>query len=103
MAESKKKFMVKEYEIMLRPHISEKTIALGQKGVYTFQVHPDANKIQVKLAFFNMYGHMPAKVTIANQLGKTVRSGRTTGTRAAWKKATVSLPKGQVITELNYA
>ena len=103
MAESKKKFMVKEYEIMLRPHISEKTISLGQKGVYTFQVHPDANKVQVKLAFFNIFGTMPKKVTISNHFGKTVRSGRTTGTRAAWKKATVSLAKGQVISNLNYA
>ncbi|MEK7103021.1 MAG: 50S ribosomal protein L23 [Patescibacteria group bacterium] len=103
MAETKKKFMVKEYEIMLRPHISEKTIALGQKGVYTFQVHPEANKIQVKLAFFNMYGQMPSKVTISNHMGKTVRSGRTSGTRAAWKKATVSMAKGQLISELNYA
>lgn len=103
MAELKKKFMVKEYEIMIRPHISEKTIALGQKGVYTFQVHPDANKLQVKLAFFNIFGTMPKKVTISNHLGKTVRSGRVVGTRAAWKKATVSMSKGQLITDLNYA
>ena len=103
MADSKKKFAVRDYEVMLRPHISEKTIALQQKGVYTFEVHPDANKLSVKLAFFNIFGTMPEKVTISNHHGKTVRSGRTTGTRASWKKATITLAKGQMVNDLNYA
>ncbi|MDP2656489.1 MAG: 50S ribosomal protein L23 [bacterium] len=103
MSDPTKKFAVRDYEVMLRPHVSEKTITLATKGVYTFEVHPDANKLSVKLAFFNIFGKMPQKVTISNYQGKTVRTGRTQGTRASWKKATISLPKGETINDLSYA
>lgn len=103
MPDQKKKFAVRDYDVMLRPHVSEKTIALQLKGVYTFEVHPDANKLSVKLAFFNIFGKMPKKVTISNRKGKEVRTARTQGTRASWKKATITMPKGEMVNDLSYA
>lgn len=89
-----KRFGVKEYRILVKPLITEKTV---MSSTYQFEVEKSANKIEIKKAFFNVYGIMPVSVTTAVQKGKNVRYGRTKGTQKDWKKAIITLKKGEKI------
>ncbi len=93
--DAKKKFSVLEHALVLRPVMTEKSFRLSIEGKYVFEISPRANKIDVKKAFSNMYGMMPIKVAIIRQDGKTVRSGRRIGKQKEWKKAIVTVKKGQ--------
>lgn len=93
--DTKKKFSVFEHALMLRPIMTEKSFQLSLVGKYVFEIAPKANKIDVKKAFSNMYGVMPVKVAIIRQDGKTVRSGRRIGKQKEWKKAIVTVKKGE--------
>jgi len=82
---------------ILSPLVSEKSVTGEKNGVYIFMVKTDANKIMVKNAMKEMYGVLPANVRMVNMQGKARRFGRTTGKKSDWKKAIVTLPKGQTI------
>ena len=91
-------------EIILRPVISEKSIDESSRGKYTFAVHPDANKIQIKAAIEELYKADKVSVTAVNIITKQVqtkstgtRRGRITGHVAGWRKAIVTLAPGQKI------
>jgi large subunit ribosomal protein L23 len=91
-------------EIILRPVISEKSIDESTRGKYTFAVHPDANKIQIKAAIEELYASDKVTVVAVNVLttkAKTkvrgTRRGRIKGHTSPWRKAIVTLAEGQKI------
>ena len=83
---------VQYYDVILQPLVTEKSMSgMGEKK-YTFLVHPEATKTQVKEAVEKMFeGVKVAKVNTMNQDGKTKRRGRTVGQTAKVKKAIVQL------------
>jgi large subunit ribosomal protein L23 len=88
------------YEIVRRPRISEKTVHLQNKlNAYTFEVHPAANKIQIKDAIKALWKVDVKAVNTMNCRGKDrrMRNNRVPGVTAAWKKAIVRIADGQKI------
>lgn len=83
---------LKYYDIILKPIITEKSMLAMEDKKYTFDVHPDATKSQVKEAVEKLFeGTKVAKVNTMNLEGKTRRRGRTFGKTAKRKKAIVQL------------
>lgn len=83
---------LKYYDIIQKPVITEKSMTAMEEKKYTFLVHPDATKTQVKEAVEKLFeGTKVAKVNTMNQEGKTRRRGRTSGKTAKKKKAIVQL------------
>lgn len=85
------------YGILLHPLLSEKAASAESRGVYTFIVGRKANKIQIKHAIASVYKVRPVKIRVVNINGKISRHGRSLGRRSDWKKAIITLPKGQSI------
>jgi len=86
------------YRTIVRPLITEKTSAAYQeRGEYTFEVHPDASKPEIRGAIEQLFGVKVTGVWTSNQRGKEKRVGRTVGTRPSWKKAIVTLAEGDTI------
>ena len=83
---------IRYYDVILKPIVTEKSMnAMGEKK-YTFLVHPEANKSQIKEAVEKMFeGTKVASVNTMNSVGKKKRRGRTVGTTAKTKKAIVQL------------
>ena len=83
---------IKYYDVILKPVVTEKSMAgMGDKK-YTFLVHPEANKSQIKEAVEKMFAGTKVKtVNTMNMDGKNKRRGATTGKTAKTKKAIVSL------------
>jgi len=91
-------------DIILRPVISEKSIDEAGRGKYTFAVHQDANKIQIKAAIEELYKKEKVTVVAVNVLTskakekrRSSRRGRITGHTPEWRKAVVTLAPGQKI------
>ena len=83
---------LKYYDVILKPVITEKSMNAMADKKYTFLVHPDATKSQVKEAVEKLFeGTKVAKVNTMNLDGKTRRRGRTAGKTAKTKKAIVQL------------
>ena len=83
---------IQYYDVIIRPVITEKSMsAMGEKK-YTFLVHPEANKTQIKEAVEKMFeGAKVKSVNTINSDGKKKRRGMTVGTTAKTKKAIVAL------------
>lgn len=79
---------------ILAPLVSEKTAHLADQNVLVFKVSVNANRIEVRNAFRELYHVTPLRVNIVNARGKYVRFGRVEGKQANTKKAFVFLPKG---------
>ena len=79
------------YDVILKPVISESSMADAQVKKYTFKVAVDANKTEVKNAIEEIFDVEVKKVNIMNIKGKLKRMGRTAGYTAASKKAIVTL------------
>lgn len=88
-------------EIVLRPVISEKSMDETGRGKYTFRVHSEANKLQVKEAIEELFKVEVASVNVLTTKPKekvrSRRRGRTRGWTSPWKKAVVTLAPGQKI------
>jgi len=83
---------LKYYDVILRPVITEKSMNLMGEKKYTFYVHPDATKIQVREAVEKMFsGTKVASVNTMNLDGKKRRRGMVVGRTAKTKKAIVQL------------
>ena len=83
---------IKYYDIILKPILTEKSMNAMAEKKYTFLVHPEATKTQVKEAVEKMFeGTKVAKVNTMNYDGKTKRRGMTYGKTAKTKKAVVQL------------
>ncbi len=78
-------------EIILKPIITEKTMAGAEAKKYTFKVAKDATKVDIARAIEEIYGVEVKKVNTINVRGKLRRYGRFEGKTASWKKATVTL------------
>lgn len=85
------------YKILQKPLVTEKVTNLGIHDKYVFVVANDANKIEVAKAIYQVYGVKSIKINIIRNKGKATRSGRIAGKRKDWKKAIVTLAKGETI------
>ncbi|MFL0179749.1 MULTISPECIES: 50S ribosomal protein L23 [unclassified Mycobacterium] len=81
-------------DIILAPVISEKSYGLIENNVYTFVVHPDTNKTQIKIAIEKIFAVKVASVNTANRPGKRKRSRTGYGKRKDTKRAIVTLAPG---------
>ena len=79
------------HDIIIRPIITEKTMAAAQEKKYTFEVAMKANKIEIAKAAEKVFGVKVAKVNTVHVRGRMRRQGRFEGYTKAWKKAYVTL------------
>ena len=83
---------VKYYDVILKPVVTEKSMAAMGEKKYTFLDHTDANKTMIKEAVEKMFeGTKVKSVNTMNLDGKTKRRGMTFGKTAKTKKAIVTL------------
>lgn len=80
---------------LVRPHVSEKAALLTERGVYTFDVPVSAEKISVRKAVEALYNVKVTDVRMIRHAGKPVYRGQRVTARNTWKKALVTLAKGQ--------
>jgi len=87
---------VDSHRVLIRPLLTEKITGLREKtNTVGFVVHPDANRIQIRLAVEALLKVKVDKVNIMNVRGKVKRLGRFSGKRSDWKKALVTLREGE--------
>jgi len=91
------------YDVIIRPIVTENSTVLAKDlNQFSFEVDVRANKIQIKEAVERIWNVDVVKVSTAIMPLKRGHRGRKLYQRAAhWKKAIVSLPKGQTIAEFN--
>ncbi len=89
------------HEIVIRPVISEKSMDVATHGKYTFEVHHDASKIQIKAAVEELFKVTVTAVNVLTTQPKEkrrgTRRGRISGFTSAWRKAVVTVTPGQKI------
>ena len=95
--ESKKNIRGQAYRVLVQPMVTEKAANLNSVNQYVFMVANDSNKISVAKAVSEIYGVFPTSVNIIKMKGKKVNRGRITGRRKDFKKAIVTLKKGESI------
>ena len=78
-------------DILIAPVISEKSYGLLDENKYTFIVHPNANKTQIKIAVEQVFGVRVISVNTANRQGKRIRTRTGFGKRNDTKRAIVSV------------
>ena len=88
-----------DFQVIIAPHITEKTMALIQNAnKVTVKVHAKANKIEIKEAFQRLFQVKVVDVKVINQIEKqTTRGGRYKGTISAFKKAVITIAEGEAI------
>jgi large subunit ribosomal protein L23 len=88
-------------DVIVSPRITEKAMAKALETQYTFHVHPRATKTQIRHAIEQIFKVNVVKVNTVNVLGKARSFARgrvrTSGQRSDFKKAVVTLRKGQKI------
>ncbi len=84
-------------DVILQPVVSEKSYGLLDQNKYTFLVHPDANKTQIKIAIQQIFNVRVLKVNTANREGKRRRTRHGWGKRKDIKRAIVTLAEGDRI------
>ena len=78
-------------QVIIKPIVSEKSYALLAANKYTFRIHPDAHKTQVRQAVEDIFGVRVADVRTMSVKSKPKRRGYTSGRTREWKKAIVQL------------
>jgi large subunit ribosomal protein L23 len=84
-------------EVLIAPVVSEKSYSLISDRKYTFRVHEDAHKTQIRQAVEQLFEVEVANVNIIKVQSKPKRRGMTRGRRPGWKKAIVQLKEGHEI------
>ena len=84
-------------DVILEPVVSEKSYSLLDNNAYTFVVHKDANKTEIRQAVEEIWDVRVLKVNTSNRRGKTKRFRFTQGRRADTKRAVVKLAEGDKI------
>ncbi len=79
------------YDIIIKPVLSEKSYDGISSKKYTFKVHPDASRSDIKKAVEEIFGVKVQNVNTMNIIGKIKRMGKNQGRRAGYKKAVVQL------------
>jgi large subunit ribosomal protein L23 len=84
--------------VLLAPVVSEKSYGLvADRRKYTFRVHPDSHKTQIRQAVERVFGVNVLSVNVSMVPAKPKRRGMTKGSRSGWKKAVVTVAEGQSI------
>ncbi|NLL01287.1 MAG: 50S ribosomal protein L23 [Clostridiales bacterium] len=92
---------IKYYDVILKPIVTEKSMDSMSDKKYTFSVHPEATKSQIKEAVEKMFaGTKVAKVNTMNLEGKNRRRGNVVGKTAKTKKAIVQLTEDSAEIEI---
>ena len=84
-------------QVLLAPVVSEKSYSLIEANKYSFKVHPDAHKTQVRQAVEELFNVHVEGVNVLKVQSKPKRRGLQKGTRPGWKKAIVQLREGESI------
>ena len=84
-------------QVLLAPVVSEKSYSLIDDRKYSFRVHPDAHKTQVRQAVEELFDVRVKAVNISYVRPKPKRRGLVRGTKRGWKKAIVQLHEGDTI------
>jgi large subunit ribosomal protein L23 len=84
-------------QILLEPVVSEKSYSSLPDRKYTFKVHQDAHKTQIRQAVEELFGVEVQRVNVLKVQAKPKRRGAFRGTRPGWKKAIVQLKEGHEI------
>ena len=84
-------------EVLLSPVVSEKSYSLIEDRKYSFRVHPDAHKTQIRQAVEELFDVKVANVNIIPVRPKPKRRGLVRGRKPGWKKAIVQLREGESI------
>ena len=86
------------HQVVVRPVVTEKSSAAYQaRREYAFEVHPEANKYQIRAALEKLFGVTVTDVRTMQMRRHAVTRGRTRGATARWKKAIVTLKDGDSI------
>ena len=84
-------------QVIIRPVVSEKSYVLAAADKYTFRVHPDAHKTQIRQAVESLFDVNVVEVRTMSVKSKPKRRGLTSGRTRAWKKAVVQVRPGDTI------
>ena len=84
-------------EVLLAPVVSEKSYSLIDDNKYSFRIHPDAHKTQVRQAVEQLFDVKVQRVNIVKVQAKPKRRGMFKGAKPGWKKAIVQLREGDTI------
>jgi large subunit ribosomal protein L23 len=84
-------------QIIIRPVVSEKSYVLAAAGKYTFRVHPDAHKTQIRQAVESLFDVGVVSVATMSVKSKPKRRGAIQGRTRTWKKAIVQVRAGDTI------
>ena len=84
-------------EVLIAPVVSEKSYSHLPERKYTFRVHPNAHKTQVRQAVEQLFGVKVERVNVITVQAKPKRRGLSKGTKPGWKKAVVQLREGDTI------
>jgi len=84
-------------QVIIRPVVSEKSYVLAAAGKYTFRIHPDAHKTQVRQAVEWLFDVHVEEVRTMSVKSKPKRRGTSRGRTRTWKKAIVQVRAGETI------
>jgi large subunit ribosomal protein L23 len=84
-------------QVIVKPVLSEKSFVLSSAGKYTFRVHPDAHRTQIRQAVESLFGVHVTEVRTLSVKSKPKRRGLIRGRSRAWKKAIVQVAPGESI------
>jgi large subunit ribosomal protein L23 len=84
-------------EVLLAPVVSEKSYSLIEDRKYSFRVHPNAHKTQIRQAVEELFEVHVVSVNVSTVKSKPKRRGMTRGRKPGWKKAVVQVREGETI------
>jgi large subunit ribosomal protein L23 len=84
-------------QVLIAPVVSEKSYGQIVQNRYTFKVHPDAHKTQIRQAVEQLFDVSVLNVNVVKVQPKPKRRGVTKGVKPGWKKAIVQLKAGDSI------
>ncbi len=84
-------------QVLLAPVVSEKSYGLIEEHKYSFKVHPDAHKTQIRQAVEQLFDVKVVSVNVVKVQSKPKRRGAHKGVKPGWKKAIVQLREGDTI------
>lgn len=86
------------YQVLQTPFITEKTNLMKEtENKVSFKVNPKSNKKEIKEAVEKIFSTKVEKVRVLNKIGKKKKQGKSEGKKPNWKKAIITLKKGEKI------
>jgi large subunit ribosomal protein L23 len=84
-------------QVLIAPVVSEKSYSLIEDNKFSFRVHPDAHKTQIRQAVEELFDVHVESVNVSQVRPKPKRRGLTRGKKPGWKKAIVRIREGETI------